>query len=118
MSPKFFARGAALALILVLAGCRSVAPHGITQVATIDALMAGDIDMIINTPHGVGQSRVDGYEIRSVAVLRGIPCITTVQGLAAAVEGIEAIQRGGMGVRSLQGHAIDLERLREAERLG
>jgi carbamoyl-phosphate synthase large subunit len=53
-----------------------------------------------------------------VAVLRGIPCITTVQGLAAAVEGIEAIQRGGMGVRSLQDHAIDLERLREAERLG
>ncbi|MEI6620363.1 MAG: carbamoyl-phosphate synthase large subunit [Actinomycetes bacterium] len=91
-------------------------PNG--EPTTIDALMAGDIDMIINTPHGVGQSRVDGYEIRSVAVLRGIPCITTVQGLAAAVEGIEAIQRGGMGVRSLQDHAIDLERLREAERLG
>jgi len=91
-------------------------PNG--EPTTIDALMAGDIDMIINTPHGVGKSRVDGYEIRSVAVLRGIPCITTVQGLAAAVEGIEAIQHGTMGVRSLQNHAIDLERMREAERLG
>lgn len=89
-------------------------PNG--EPTTIDALMAGEIDMIINTPHGVGKSRVDGYEIRSVAVTRGIPCITTVQGLAAAVEGIESMQHGELRVRSLQQHATDLERLRNVER--
>ena len=66
----------------------------------------------MNTPFGSpGQSgpRLDGYEIRTAAVVRGIPCITTVQGLAAAVQGIQAIVRGDIGVRSLQEHA---ERLR------
>ena len=62
----------------------------------------------MNTPFGSpGQSgpRLDGYEIRTAAVRRGIPCVTTVQGLAAAVQGIEAITRGEVGVRSLQEHA-------------
>jgi carbamoyl-phosphate synthase large subunit len=45
---------------------------------------------------------MDGYEIRTAAVLAGIPCITTVQGLAAAVQGIEAQRAGSIGVRSLQ----------------
>ena len=31
--------------------------------------------------------RLDGYEIRTAAVAAGIPCITTVQGMAAAVQG-------------------------------
>jgi carbamoyl-phosphate synthase large subunit len=45
---------------------------------------------------------VDGYEIRTAAVARDIPCITTVSGAAAAVHGIEALIRGDIGVRSLQ----------------
>ena len=57
-----------------------------------------------------GQSgpRLDGYEIRTAAVAAGIPCVTTVQGLAAAVQGIEAMTRGDVGVRSLQEHATAL----------
>ncbi|MQA96822.1 MAG: carbamoyl-phosphate synthase large subunit [Streptosporangiales bacterium] len=68
----------------------------------------GAVDLIVNTPFGApGQSgpRLDGYEIRTAAVLRGVPSVTTVQGLAAAVQGIEAIARGEVGVRSLQEHA-------------
>ena len=68
----------------------------------IDVIMAGDVDMIINTPYGNSGPRIDGYEIRSAAVARGIPCITTVQGAAAAVQGIEAMKAGRIGVRSLQ----------------
>ena len=34
--------------------------------------------------------------------MANIPCITTVQGLGAAVQGIEASIRGAIGVRSLQ----------------
>jgi carbamoyl-phosphate synthase large subunit len=45
---------------------------------------------------------VDGYEIRAAAVSVNIPCVTTVQGAAAAVQGIEAGIRGDIGVRSLQ----------------
>ena len=68
----------------------------------IDVIMAGAVDMIINTPYGNSGPRIDGYEIRSAAVAKGIPCITTVQGAAAAVQGIEAMKAGGIGVRSLQ----------------
>jgi carbamoyl-phosphate synthase large subunit len=68
----------------------------------LDRILAGDIDMIINTPYGNSGPRIDGYEIRSAAVARGVPCITTIQGAAAAVQGIEAMKAGRIGVRSLQ----------------
>ncbi len=77
----------------------------------VDRILAGQVDLIVNTPYGgPGQSgpRRDGYEIRTAAVRRGIPCVTTVQGLAAAVQGIEAITRDEVGVRSLQEHAARL----------
>jgi len=71
----------------------------------VDRIASGEVDLVINTPHGStsgGSPRMDGYEIRTAAVLRNIPCITTVQGLAAAVQGIEALRSDAIGVRSLQ----------------
>ncbi|MEU6413418.1 carbamoyl-phosphate synthase large subunit [Microbispora sp. NPDC046933] len=71
-------------------------------------ILDGEVDLIVNTPFGSpGQSgpRLDGYEIRTAAVNRGIACITTVQGLAAAVQGIQHIVRGDIDVCSLQEHA-------------
>ncbi len=70
----------------------------------VERIRTGEVDLIVNTPFGVGPRR-DGYEIRTAAVAAGVPCITTVQGLAAAVQGIEALLRGDVGVRSLQEHA-------------
>ncbi len=85
---------------------------------TVDAIMAGDVDLIINTPFGVGP-RLDGYEIRTAAVIKGVPCITTIQGLAATVLGIEALVASGdgepIGVRSIQEYAADLAALRAAQ---
>ena len=75
----------------------------------VASILAGQVDLIVNTPFGSpGQSgpRLDGYEIRTAAVRSGVPCVTTVQGLGAAVQGIEAIQRGEVGVRSLQEYAV------------
>ncbi|CAN5419517.1 carbamoyl-phosphate synthase large subunit [soil metagenome] len=71
----------------------------------VEKIFARDVGLIINTPHGIttgANARIDGYEIRTAAVAEGIPCITTVQGLAAAVQGIEALIAGNIGVRSLQ----------------
>ncbi|HTM83293.1 MAG TPA: carbamoyl phosphate synthase large subunit, partial [Mycobacterium sp.] len=70
--------------------------------SAVDAIRAGEVDLVINTPYGNSGPRVDGYEIRSAAVSMNIPCVTTVQGAAAAVQGIEAGIRGDIGVRSLQ----------------
>jgi carbamoyl-phosphate synthase large subunit len=71
----------------------------------VDRINAGEIDLIFNTPRGAaGNSgpRIDGYEIRTAAVTAGVPCITTVQAAGAAVQGIEELARGEIGVRSLQ----------------
>nr|MDP9479429.1 carbamoyl-phosphate synthase large subunit [Actinomycetota bacterium] len=64
---------------------------------------AGGVDLIVNTPWGRG-ARTDGYLIRRKALMHGTPCITTLAGAAAAVQGIEATIRGGTRrVNSLQG---------------
>ncbi|PRX46075.1 carbamoyl-phosphate synthase large subunit [Prauserella shujinwangii] len=68
----------------------------------VEIILDGGVDMVINTPYGNSGPRVDGYEIRTAAVSRDIPCVTTVQGAAAAVHGIESLIRGDIGVRSLQ----------------
>ncbi len=78
-------------------------PNG--EKTTVGMILDGEVDLVINTPSGTtpgGSPRRDGYEIRTAAVAANVACITTVQGLAAAVEGIEAIRHGQFGVRSLQ----------------
>jgi carbamoyl-phosphate synthase large subunit len=67
----------------------------------VDRIEAGDVDLVINTPTGSG-ARSDGYEIRSAAVARGIPCITTMTGASAAQRAIIALRAGEPTVRSLQ----------------
>ncbi|MGZ8742985.1 MAG: carbamoyl-phosphate synthase large subunit, partial [Nocardioides sp.] len=80
-----------------------VGPDG--EPTIVGRILAGEVKLVVNTPHGTskgGSPRLDGYEIRTAAILTNIPCITTVQGLAAAVQGIEAVRAGDIGVRSLQ----------------
>jgi carbamoyl-phosphate synthase large subunit len=68
----------------------------------VEMILAGEVDLVVNTPWGNSGPRIDGYEIRTAAVSRDIPCITTVQGAAACVQGIEALIRDEVGVRPLQ----------------
>jgi len=82
--------------------CTVVRKHSEGERNVVDAILDGGVDMIINTPYGNNGPRVDGYEIRTAAVARDIPCVTTIQGAAAAVHGIEAVIRGDIGVRPLQ----------------
>jgi carbamoyl-phosphate synthase large subunit len=67
----------------------------------VDFITQGEVDMVINTPTGSG-ARSDGYEIRTAAVRRGIPCLTTMTGASAASRAIFARRGDGAGVRSLQ----------------
>ncbi|XVV01473.1 carbamoyl-phosphate synthase large subunit [Actinosynnema sp. CA-248983] len=82
--------------------CTVVRKHSEGEKNIVDAILDGHVDMIINTPYGNSGPRVDGYEIRTAAVAKDIPCVTTIQGAAAAVHGIEAAIRGDIGVRPLQ----------------
>lgn len=78
----------------------------------VQLIHEGEVDLIVNTPYGTG-GRLDGYDIRTAAVARSVPCLTTVQALAAAVQGIDALNHGDVGVRSLQEHAEHLTAARD-----
>jgi carbamoyl-phosphate synthase large subunit len=83
----------------------------------VDEILAGRIDLVVNTPFGSGSAgagaRLDGYEIRGACVAMGVPCITTVQAAAACVQGIEALIRGEAGVKPLQEWHAELAKIRE-----
>ena len=55
----------------------------------VDWIERGDVDLVVNTPTGVG-ARTDGHEIRRAAVGHGVPCLTT---LAAGLSAARAISR-------------------------
>ena len=67
----------------------------------VDILNSGEIDLVINTPVGRG-TRADGWAIRTAAVQRSIPIITTTAGFSAAVEGIRVLREGDLGIKSIQ----------------
>ncbi len=69
----------------------------------IDAIRAGEIAMIINTPRG-GQAHHDGGLIRGTAHIYGVPIITTMSAASAVVQGIRALHKKPLSVRSLQVH--------------
>jgi carbamoyl-phosphate synthase large subunit len=66
-----------------------------------DLITEGRVDLVINTPFG-REPRSDGAAIRTAAAAGGIPCVTTLQGVYAAVQGIEALRRNGEEPRCLQ----------------
>ncbi len=67
----------------------------------LEYIKSGKINLIINTPSGQ-KSQSDSKPIRSAAVMRGIPCITTISGSQAAVNGIEATLKNDFQVKSIQ----------------
>ncbi len=78
----------------------------------VDLVSEGKVDLVFNTPAERDRYRADGYQIRTATVRHGIPCITTVSGAVAAVEGIDASSNGGLGVRALQDYHSDIEKAR------
>jgi len=65
-----------------------------------DAVINGDIDLIVNTPSGK-QSADDGYYIRRMAIEMGIPYVTTLAGARAVLTAIEHVKEGEIGIKSL-----------------
>ena len=92
-----------------------VAKYNEGGVSIIDRIEAGGVDLVLNTPAGSGP-RADGYEIRTAAVSHGVPCVTTISGILAAIQGVEALRAGSVGVRSLQSYHRETASARSAAR--
>jgi len=67
----------------------------------VDAMINGEIQLVVNTPIGRESAMDDAY-IRRTAMRHQVPCITTVTGAQAAAEAIGALKGGTIDVRSLQ----------------
>ncbi len=68
-----------------------------------ELIRTGRIDLVINTPFGRAP-RSDGSFIRTASAAAGVPCITTLPGVFAAVRGIEALRGDTTEPRSVQEH--------------
>ena len=69
----------------------------------VDMIERRQVDWIVNTPSSGTNPRVDEITMRAHAVIRTIPITTTLDGLRAALDGLDAPGRsGGMEVCSLQ----------------
>ena len=75
-----------------------------------DAIIDGDVQLVINTTEGA-QAIADSYTIRRSALINNIPHYTTMTGAAAAVGAIEAMAKaegkGGLEVAPLQAYFED-----------
>jgi carbamoyl-phosphate synthase large subunit len=67
----------------------------------VDRIKNGEINLVINTPSGK-KPKVDEVAIRSQSVAHNIPCITTLSGASAVVNGIESLLKRGMSILSVQ----------------
>ena len=69
----------------------------------LDLIKDKKVDLVINTPTGKG-ARADEALIRSLAVSNGIPCITTIPGARASLEGILSLKNNELDVKPLQAY--------------
>ena len=72
-----------------------------------DAIMNGEIQLVINTPSGKRSQYDDSY-IRKAAIRYKVPYITTLAAAAATTRGIAAHRQGKSKVKSLQSYHADI----------
>ena len=67
----------------------------------IDLMKENEVHLLINTPSGP-IAREDEIKIRSEAILRGLPIVTTSSGAKATVDAIRKIRESDWNVKALQ----------------
>ncbi len=84
--------------------------------SVVDLIRDAEVDLVVNTPFGRGP-RTDGSLIRAAAAQAGIPCITTLPAVLAALRGIESVRGEGGEPRSLQEYHEAADAVAVQERL-
>jgi len=73
----------------------------------VDALMNGEIQLVINTPSGKLSQYDDSY-IRKTAIKYKVPYMTTLAAASATAKGIYTYRQGKSGVKALQSYHADI----------
>jgi len=82
----------------------------------VDRIKNGEIHLVINTPSGK-KPKADEVAIRSQSVAHNIPCITTLSGAEAVVNGIESLLKRGMSVKPIQDYIHNISPLKPSKEL-
>jgi carbamoyl-phosphate synthase large subunit len=69
----------------------------------VDAILSGEVQLVINTASGP-QSIADSYAIRRSALTHGLPHYTTMAGARAAVHAIASLRAGALEVAPVQSY--------------
>ena len=69
----------------------------------VDAILSGEVQLVINTASGA-QSIADSYAIRRSALTHGVPHYTTMAGARAAVHAIASLRAGALEVAPVQSY--------------
>ncbi|MCL2469620.1 MAG: carbamoyl-phosphate synthase large subunit [Alphaproteobacteria bacterium] len=70
----------------------------------VDAMINGQIALVINTTEQNAQTLADSFSIRRTALMEGIPYYTTMTAATAAVEAIAALRADSLEVESIQSY--------------
>jgi len=70
----------------------------------VDAMINGEVDLVMNTTAAGAQTLADSFSLRRTALMRNIPHYTTMPGAKAAAEAISALQTGTLEVAPLQSY--------------
>lgn len=71
----------------------------------VDAVVSGDVQLVINTTEGA-QSIADSFSIRREALINNVPHYTTMAGADATAGAIKALKAGTLDVSPLQGYPV------------
>jgi carbamoyl-phosphate synthase large subunit len=81
--------------------CRKVFKVNEGRPDIVDRIRDRAVHLLVNTPLGK-KSQFDDYAMRRATLVYDVPYITTLSGAAAAVEGIDALQKRRLTVRHLR----------------
>jgi carbamoyl-phosphate synthase large subunit len=116
----------ALGFELVATGgtCRYLDEHGVTcarinkvlegQPHVLDAIINGEIALMINTTNKSSQAVADANNIRRMALMNKIPYYTLLTAASAAVQAIKAIKAKDIEVGSLQDYFPQYDKAKDA----
>jgi carbamoyl-phosphate synthase large subunit len=68
----------------------------------VDAIVAGEVALVVNTTSPGVQSIADSFSLRRSALMRDVPYFTTMAAARAAAAAIAALSAGALDVRALQ----------------
>ncbi len=80
----------------------------------LDAIINGDIALMINTTNKSAQAVADGTNIRRMALMNKIPYYTLLTAASAAIQAIRAIKSKDIEVEALQNYFPELAKQKDA----